>query len=463
MKTELKCSAACPRNFVPQCGTDGKTYANSCTLKHAQCESDGEIRLAHHGECEPKPEPTCAVACPTKRLSQVCGSDANTYPNYCILKETACQFGEDLKVVHRGPCEPKCNPKIPLPWSPECGTDGITYGNKYELKNALCKSDGEVRLAHHGACEIKPKTCAVPCVRKALFPVCGSDRNTYPNHCILEETACQFEENITVLHKEPCEPRCSAACYKNFDPQCGPDGKTYANSCTLKYAQCESDGEIRLAHHGECEPKCPERCTVEYDPQCGTDGKTYGNPCFLKVASCESDGEVKLAHHGECELKQEETQVTCAVPCPRRRLRPVCGSDANTYTNVCILKQTACQFREDLKVVHRGPCETKPEPTCIVPCPKIQLPAVCGSDGNTYPNYCILEETACEFGENITIVHKGPCIPKCRAGCPKLYDPQCGTDGKTYSNPCMLRYAQCGSDGEIRLAYHGECKVPLKE
>ena len=47
--------------------------------------------------------------------------------------------------------------------------------------------------------------------------------------------------------------------------------------------------------------------------------------------------------------------------------------------------------------------------------------------------------------------------PKCRAGCPKIYDPQCGTDGKTYGNPCLLKYAQCKSDGKIRLAHHGEC------
>ncbi|XP_028415163.1 serine protease inhibitor dipetalogastin-like [Dendronephthya gigantea] len=357
--------------------------------------------------------------------------------------------------VHAKSREPKCRNYCTLEYNPQCGTDGKTYGNPCFLIAALCVSDGKVRLAHHGECKPKPEpTCAVACPRIRLPPVCGSDGNTYPNYCILEETACQFKQNITIVHEGLCKPKCQAGCPKNYDPQCGTDGKTYGNPCMLKYAQCESDGKIRLAHHGECEPKCRPYCPLPWSPQCGTDGKTYSNPCFLKAALCESDGKVRLAHHGECGPNPEPT---CAVACPRIRLPPVCGSDGNTYPNYCILEETACQFKQNITIVHEGPCEPKcrpycplpwspqcgtdgktysnpcflksalcesdgkvrlahhgecgpnPEPTCVVPCPRIRLPPVCGSDGNTYPNYCILEETACQFKQNITIMHKGPC------------------------------------------------------
>ena len=48
------------------------------------------------------------------------------------------------------------------------------------------------------------------------------------------------------------------------------------------------------------------------------------------------------------------------------------------------------------------------KPNCPKGCPKILSP-VCGSDGKTYSNECVLKMTACESGEDITKVHDGPC------------------------------------------------------
>ena len=48
---ELKCPQACTVEYLPMCGTDGKTYGNPCFLQVARCKSDGEITLAHPGPC----------------------------------------------------------------------------------------------------------------------------------------------------------------------------------------------------------------------------------------------------------------------------------------------------------------------------------------------------------------------------------------------------------------------------
>ena len=45
------CNSACPRNYEPVCGSDGRTYANECLLNFASCKSGGKIRKVSDGEC----------------------------------------------------------------------------------------------------------------------------------------------------------------------------------------------------------------------------------------------------------------------------------------------------------------------------------------------------------------------------------------------------------------------------
>ena len=45
------CNGACPRNYDPMCGSDGRTYVNECLLNFASCKSGGKIRKVSDGEC----------------------------------------------------------------------------------------------------------------------------------------------------------------------------------------------------------------------------------------------------------------------------------------------------------------------------------------------------------------------------------------------------------------------------
>nr|ACL36282.1 Kazal-type serine proteinase inhibitor 3 [Penaeus chinensis] len=152
-------------------------------------------------------------------------------------------------------------------------------------------------------------------------------------------------------------------------------------------------------------------------------------------------------------------QETCDFACPDH-IDLVCGSDGVTYPNLCVLELADCLSDEDITLAHPGPCETKQE-SCDMLCYTNYDP-VCGSDGVTYSNLCNLEVADCLSDEDITLAYEGECKGRvkenCDNGCPDNYDPVCGSNGVTYPNLCHLERENCLSDEEITVAYEGECE-----
>ncbi|XP_069157205.1 serine protease inhibitor dipetalogastin isoform X10 [Procambarus clarkii] len=458
------CNEECEYIYNPVCGNDGFSYPNLCFLQRASCQN-ASLRLAKFGPCT-VPDP-CFYLC-DRSSKPVCGSDGVTYNSPCVLLYYSCYYtGRNLVMRHAGSCrvERPCPTTCPGTKAPVCGSDGRTYTNQCFLTREAC-AGRSVTLAKEGPCT--SAACPQICTREYV-PVCGSNGLTYPNQCVLDSKICEGLQ-ITKSYDGICNPSvCRQICTREYVPVCGSDGLTYSNQCVMESKACTGP-RVTKAYDGRCnlgqqpQQPCNIACPVNYAPVCGNDGKTYGNECALRAASCRNPTITKISN-GEC--GQLPAEDRCPNTCGRIYM-PVCGSDGLTYYNLCLLNLAACRNGSPISVASEGRCDERgsgsSSSTCPTSCGTEYVP-VCGTDGVTYDNQCQLDRVSCRDAL-VTKRNDGPCASSggssggsslCTQACPITYAPVCGSDRVTYSNACTFGNAVC-KDTSLTKLYDGPCR-----
>ncbi|XP_059084930.1 uncharacterized protein LOC131881941 isoform X2 [Tigriopus californicus] len=282
--------------------------------------------------------------------------------------------------------------------------------------------------------------CESVCIWEGRDFVCGSDGIIYQNKCYLERQRCLSNPTLRVVSNDTCSAECQANCPTDYQPFCGSDQVTYPNLCKLNLKKCE---EKDLVEHspGTCdhvsteefytydesqtdpsdfeddydldlelaqEKGCNTTCSKENQPICLNGDRDFANKCLMELAICAQNVTKIYWQMGSCSSKNPEK--LCSTEGCTKELKPVCGNNGKTYGNLCILEHLSCMHNLNLTVVKLSACEISPgsDSDCpLAACTRENNP-VCGTDGTTYRNRCLLD-AAMECDSSLNFERLGPC------------------------------------------------------